>query len=299
MKALFKLFIALLVVVVIVVVGAFFYIDSIAKKAIEQGGEMALGVTTNLESVHISLLGGEASLSGLQIANPVGFKAQTFMELGQGEVAISLGSLMGDTVKIPRVKLSNIRVNLEQSGKKNNIDPILARAKSMGGGKGGKSASQVSQPAAEGGKKFIIEYFSLEDVQVNASLDLLGHSSSVNLVLPKIELHNLGAEDQGLPLSELVQKIVHAILSVAQESSGKLSPALAKLLAGELKGLDGIQTKVIGQATVQVKKTVSDLQENIKKQVPENLPSDVDKAIHETGESVLKGVGNLFGGDKK
>ncbi len=296
MKALFKLFIALLVVVVIVVVGAFFYIDSIAKKAIEQGGEMALGVTTNLESVHISLLGGEASLSGLQIANPVGFKAQTFMELGQGEVAISLGSLMGDTVKIPRVKLSNIRVNLEQSGKKNNIDPILARAKSMGGG---KSASQVSQPAAEGGKKFIIEYFSLEDVQVNASLDLLGHSSSVNLVLPKIELHNLGAEDQGLPLSELVQKIVHAILSVAQESSGKLSPALAKLLAGELKGLDGIQTKVIGQATVQVKKTVSDLQENIKKQVPENLPSDVDKAIHETGESVLKGVGNLFGGDKK
>ncbi len=287
MKVLYKLFIALLVVVVIVVAGALFYIDSIAKKAIEQGGEMALGVPTSLENVHISLLGGEASLSGLQIANPAGFKAKTFMELGQGEVAISLGSLMSDTVKIPRVKLSNIRLNLEQSGKKNNIDPILARTKSKGGG---KSSSQASEPAAEGGKKFIIEYFSLEDVQVNARLNLLGHSSSVNLVLPKIELHNLGAESQGLPLSELVQKIVHAILSVAQQSSGKLSPALSKLLAGELKGLGDIQTKVIGQAT----ETMSDLQENIKKQVP-----DVEKTINEEGKSLLKGVGNLFGGDKK
>lgn len=295
MKVLVKLFIALLVVVVIVVAGALFYIDSIAKKAIEQGGEMALGVPTSLESVHISLLGGEASLSGLQIANPAGFKAKTFMELGQGEVAISLGSLMSDTVKIPRVELSNIRLNLEQSGKKNNIDPILARTKSKGGGKGGKSSSQGSEPAAEGGKKFIIEYFSLEDVQVNARLNLLGHSSSVNLVLPKIELHNLGAESQGLPLSELVQKIVHAILSVAQQSSGKLSPALSKLLAGELKGLDDIQTKVIGQAT----ETMSDLQENIKKQVPENLPSETSKAVQEKGGELLKGVGNLFGGDKK
>ena len=295
MKALFKLFIALLIVIVIVVAGAFFYIDSIAKKAIEQGGEMALGVPTNLESVHISLLGGEASLSGLQIANPVGFKAQTFMELGQGEDAISLGSLMGDTVKIPRIKLSNIRVNLEQKGKKNNVDPILTRAKSLSGQKG----KPAPQPEAKEGKKFIIEYFSLEDVQVNASLDLLGKSSSVNLVLPKIELRNLGAEGQGLPMPELIQKVVQAILSAAQESSGKLSPALAKLLAGELGGLDKIQTEVVGQAKAQVEKTVSDLQENIKKQVPSTLSPEVDKAVSEKGESVLKGVGNLFGGDKK
>lgn len=41
MKVLFKLFVTLLIVVVIVFVGAFFYVDSIAKKAVEQGGEMA------------------------------------------------------------------------------------------------------------------------------------------------------------------------------------------------------------------------------------------------------------------
>ncbi len=295
MKVLFKLFIVLLVIVVIAVAGAFFYVDTIAKKAIEQGGEMALGVSTNLDDVHISLFGGEASLSGLQIANPAGFKAQTFMGLGQGEVAVSLGSLLGDTVKIPRVSLSHIRINLEQSGKKNNVDPILARAKSMSG-KQGKSAPQS---AAKEGKKFIVEYFSLDDVQVNASLDFLGKVSKVNLVLPKIELRNLGADEQGLPMPELIQKVVQAILSAAQNSSGQLSPALAKLLAGELGDLEGIKTKVIGQAKAQVEKQVGDLQKKIQEQVPTNLSPEIDKVVDEKAGDLLKGVGNLLGGDKK
>ncbi len=299
MKVLFKLVVALLIVVVIVIVGAFFYVDTLAKKGIEQGGEMALGVPTRLDDIHISLLGGKASLDGLQIANPPGFKAPDFLELGRGNVAISLGSLLSDTIKIPEVKLNRIRINLEQNGKKNNIDPILARTKSMSGEKGGKASPQASQSSTEGGKKFIIEYFSLEDVQVNARLKFLGQSSSVNLVLPKIELHNLGAKEQGLPMSELVQKIVHAILSVAQKSSGELSPALAKLLAGELKGLDEIQTKVIGQATAQIEKTAQDLQKNIKKQLPADISSDVEKTVKEKSGGLIKGINGLLGGDKK
>lgn len=295
MKVLFRLFIALLVIVVIAFAGAFFYVDSIAKKAIEQGGEMALGVPTSLADVHISLLGGEASMNGLQIANPSGFKAQTFMALGQGEVAVSLGSLLGDTVMIPRVTLSNIRVNLEQRDKKNNVDPILARAKSMGGQKG-KSAPQ---PAAKAGKKFIVEYFLLDDVQVNASLDFLGQASMVNLVLPKIELRNLGAKEQGLSMPELIQKVVQAVLTVAKNSSGQLSPALAKLLAGELGDLDAIKTKVIGQVTAQVEKTVEDLREKVQEQVPVDLSPEVDKMVDEKAGDLLKGVGGLLGGDKK
>ena len=292
MKVLFKLFIALLVVIIIVVAGAFFYVDTIAKKAIEQGGEMALGVPTNLDAAHISLFGGEASLSGLKIANPTGFKAQTFMGLGQGEVVVSLSSLLGDTVKIPRVSLSSIRINLEQSGKKNNVDPILARAKRLSGKKG----KSTPPPATKEGKKFIIEYFSLNDVQVDASLDFLGQVSKVNLVLPKIELRNLGAEEQGLPMPELIQKVVQAVLSAVQSSSGQLSPALAKLLSGELGGLDGIKTEVIGQATAQVEKQVEDLKKKIEEHIPTNLSPEIDKVVDEKAGDLLKG---LFGGDKK
>jgi len=275
-----------------VVAGAFFYVDPIAKKSIEQGGEMALGVPTNLDKVHISLFGGEASLNGLRVANPPGFKAETFMQLGQGGVAVSLGSLMGDTIKIPQVKLTNIRITLEQVGKENNIDPILARAKSLSG----KSAKSTAPPADKAGKKFVVEYFLLDDVQINASLDLLGQATAVNLVLPKIELRNLGAKEQGLPMSELIQKVVQAVLSAAQKSSGQLSPALAKLLAGELGGLDSIKTEVIGQAKAQVEKKVEDLQKKIKEQVPVGLSPEIDKAVDEKAGNLLKG---LLGGDKK
>ena len=214
------------------------------------------------------------------------------MQLGQGGVAVSLGSLMADTIKIPQVKLTNIRINLEQVGKKNNIDPILARAKSLSG-KSGKSAAP---PADKAGKKFVVEYFLLDDVQVNASLDLLGQATAVNLVLPKIELRNLGAKEQGLPMSELIQKVVQAVLSAAQKSSGQLSPALAKLLAGELGGLDSIKTEVIGQAKAQVEKKVEDLQKKIKEQVPVGLSPEIDKAVDEKAGNLLKG---LLGGDKK
>lgn len=295
MKTLFKLFIVLLVVVV-GIAGAFFYVDTIAKKAIERGGEMALGVPTSLDEVNISFFGGEVSLNGLNIVNPAGFKAPTFMGLSQGKVVVSMGSLLGDTVVIPQVKLSGIEMNLEQIGKKNNIDPILARTRSLGG----KEQQTAPQNVAnKKGKKFIVESFLLEDVQVNASLDLLGQTSVVNLVLPKIELHNLGSKGQGLPLPELIQKVVQAILEAVQSSSGQLSPALAKWLAGELGGLDNIKAEVIGQAEAQVEKLVQELQQKLEKQVPADLPPEVNKVVDEKAGDLLKGLGGLLGGDKK
>ncbi len=288
MKALLKLIIGLLVVVVIAVGGAYFYLDSIAKKAVERGGEMALGVPTTLDNIHISLLGGEASLSGLRIANPAGFSAQTFMGLGQGDAAVSLNSLLSDTIVVPRVRLSNIQVNLEQNGQKNNIQPLLARAKSMSGQGQGKKA----QPAAssESGKKFIIEYFSLNDVQVNADLKVLGETSKVNMVLPQIELRNLGSDEGGLPMPELIQKVVQAVLSAAQNSSGQFSPALAQLLSGQLNGLDGVKTEVVGKAKAEVEKAVKQLQDKV------NLPPDAEKALGEKAGELMKGI---LGGDKK
>lgn len=299
MKTLAKLIAVLVLIVVVVIVGAFYYIDAIAKKAIEQGGEMALGVPTTLEDMHISLFGGEAELAGLEIANPTGYSG-SFMGLGQGGVAVSLGSLMDDTIRVPHVRLSGIRVNLFQKGKENNIEPLLARTRALAGNKG----SQAKQSTADGGKKLIVELFSLDDVQVNANLELLGQTSKINLTLPRIELRNLGAEQGGLPMAELVQQVVQAVLSAVQSSSMQLSPALAQLLAGELGGLDGIKTEVIGQAKAEVEKQVREVQkqvsETIKQVVPESpMTEEVNKMVEEKSGDLLKGVGDLLGGGKK
>lgn len=289
-KKLIKLLVFLLILIVVAGGVAYFYVDSIAEKAIERGGEMALGVPTKLDKVHVSLWGGEASLSGLRVANPAGFKERDFLGLGQGEAAISIGSLMSDTVRMPRIRLRDITINLEQQGKKNNVQPLLARAKSMSGDK------QPATGPQEAGKKFIVEYFSLDNVEVNAALELLGQSSNVTMKLPKIELRNLGDKENGLTMPELVQKVVQAVLAAAQNSSGQFSPALQRLLAGELGDLDAIQTQVVGQARAQVEGAIEKLKERVPAQLPEGVNKEMEKMIDEkAGDLLKKGTGNLLG----
>lgn len=294
MKIIVKLVVALLVVLVLVVGALLYYVDSMAKQAIEYGGSEALGVATTLEQVNISLLGGTASLTGLDIANPSGFKQKTFLGLGSGEFAVSLGSLTGDTVIIPKVRFADILVNLEQKNKQNNIEPIMNRVKVMSGS--GTSAAKPAASSTDGGKKFILEYLAIENVKVNAVLELLGQSTDVNMLLPKIELRDLGKDKGGMPMPELVQKVVQAILDAVAQSSGRLSPDLAKLLKGQLAGLDTVKTEMIGKATAEVDKQVKAMQEQVGtqlKQVP--LPAGTDKVLEEKSEELMKGVKGLLG----
>lgn len=294
MKVIFKLIIVLLVVVSLVVGGLLYYVDSMAKKAIEYGGQEALGVATTLEKINISLLGGTASMNGLDIANPAGFKQQTFISLGTGEFAVSLGSLTGDTVVIPKVRFADILVNLEQKNKQNNIEPILSRVKSMSDAAESKTAD--SGGAAASDKKFILEYLSIENVKVNAALELLGQTADVNMVLPKIELRDLGKEKGGMPMPELVQQVVQTILDAVAQSSGNLSPDLAKLLKGQLAGLDTAKAEMIGKATAEVEKKVKAVQEQVSKQLEQvPLPAGTDKVLGEKTEDMLKGVKGLLG----
>ena len=291
MKLLLKLVGLLLLLVVFAGVGVVFYSDTIVKKGIEKGGETALGMPTRVEDINLSLLGGEATMTNLNIANPAGFAAAQFLELGHADIALSLNSLLSDKVMIPRIEMSGIRVNLEQRDGRNNINPLLERARHRAGDKDRPADSPPGQ-TRDDGKKFIVSYFSLDNVQVNANLDVLGRSSSLNLVLPKIELRNLGAQEQGLTMPELVEKIVRVILTTAQDSSGQLSPALARLLSGELSDLQSLQTHLAGQTQQQAGRLVGDLEKKLQIDISE----ENNKVIEEKAGDLLKGLGDRLGG---
>jgi len=294
MKTVVKLLVALLVVLVLAVGGLLYYVDSMAKQAIEYGGSEALGVATTLEQINISLLGGSVSLSGLDIANPSGFKKKTFLGLGAGEIAVSLGSLMSDTVVIPKLRFADILVNLEQKNKQSNIDPILSRAKSMSGT--GEKTTKPTAGSSDAGKKFILEHLVIENVKVDAALEMLGQTADVNMVLPKIELRDLGKDKGGLPMPELVQKVVQVILDAVAKSSANLSPDLAKLLNGQLAGLETVKTEMIGKATAEVDKKVKEVQQQLSQQLEQvPLPAGSDKVLGEKTDKLMQGVKGLLG----
>lgn len=292
MKLLVKLIGLVLVLVLVAGAAVVFFGDTLVQKGIEKGGETALGVATRVGSIDISLAGGEATMNQLTIANPPGFSTRQFLELGQANMAVSLNSLLSDTVTVPRVAISGVRVNLEQKGDRNNVNPLLERARSLAG-EGDKKTDTSSGADKEGAKKFIITHFSLDDVQVNANLEAFGQNSSLNLVLPKIELRNLGDEQGGLTMPELIEKVVQVILATAQKSSGQLSPALARLLSGELSDLQSLQTGVMDRARRQVDNLTGDLE----KKLQINVPEDDKKVIEEKAGDLLKGLGDRLGGN--
>ena len=106
-----------LLVIVFVVVGiAFLSIDAIAKTAIERGSTYALGVKTTLSKADIGIFSGEFSLTGLDVDNPPGFDQEHFVELGEGKVSVSLGTLRAQIVELPLLALSDITMTLEKKG---------------------------------------------------------------------------------------------------------------------------------------------------------------------------------------
>ena len=96
-------------------------------------------------------------------------------------------------------------------------------------------------------------------------------------------------------MPELVQKVVQTILDVVAKSSGSLSPDLAKLLKGQLAGLETAKAELIGKATAEVDKKVKEVQEQVSKQLEQlPLPAGTDKALGGETDKLLKGVKGLF-----
>ena len=62
---------------------AYVFIGLLAKKAVELGGEQAMGVPTSLENITLKPFSGQGSIEGLKVSNPGGFKTPFFMKLLQ------------------------------------------------------------------------------------------------------------------------------------------------------------------------------------------------------------------------
>ena len=125
MKTLAKFVILVVLIAITAVAGITYYLDSIAKKAVEYGGSKALGVQTTVDSLHLSLLDGNSSLKGFTIANPQGFSPQDFMIMKQADVSVDINSLLSDTIRIQKIIVSGLQVSIEQSDQNSNVKALL------------------------------------------------------------------------------------------------------------------------------------------------------------------------------
>lgn len=304
MKKLIKRLFALGFVLVLLVIGgvvlAIVNINSLAKAGIEKGGTYALGTNTTLQSADVGILGGTFAMSGLNVANPPGYKAPSFLSLGSGGVAVSLNSLSKPVVELPKLSLDGLNVALEKSGGKANFNVILDHIKKVADQAGGSGGSGGSSSGG-GEKKFVVNELSLTNIKI--SVDLIGGPADltrVNIPIDEIKLTNVGKTGTGVggtgvTMSQLASIIVQAVLAAAADKGGGVLPAdLLGDLQGGLAGLgnlDNLQMSVAAKAQGTIEKIGGDAV----KKVTEKLGGEAGKAV----EDATKKVTDLIPGMKK
>jgi hypothetical protein len=210
MRKLIRLVLVLVILLIIGVVVAVYYIDSIARRAVEQGGTYAMGVNTSLRKADVKILSGEFTLNGLRVANPEGYDADHFLRLGEGDVAVSLATLRQDVVRLPTLTLKTIDVNLEKKDGKANYQFIVDNLKKLSG----------DRPAEQ---KYVIDTVDLRRITVHVKT--LGQN--LDVPIDRIRLKNVGSAEgtDGLPMAELAGVIVKAVFEAVVQKAGDVLPA--------------------------------------------------------------------------
>jgi hypothetical protein len=298
MKIILRLVLVLLAVVILAGLAVFFYVDAVAKRAVERGATTALGVETRLASADVQIFRGGVVLAQLDVANPKGFSSPHFLKLGSGDTAVSFATLRKPTIELPHLTLTGVDVNLQRNAGGSNYQIILDHLKGSETSGGPPGGTPSSEPAT----KYVIRDVTIRDILVH--VDLLGIDlGKLDLKIDEIKLKDVGSDTTGgMLMSELSGTILKAVLAAAIEKGKGIVPQdLINDLGGrlgDLKSLESLGVDVLarqaGEEFEKVNTTLEELRgkvQDITKDLPVTLPADLDKP--------LKDLGDLIPGGKK
>lgn len=284
---------AAFIIVVVLAVGiiAVIAIDAIAKRGVEEGATYALDVPAALGGIDVGILSGSVEMTGLEVSNPEGFPAPHFLALGEGGVEVTLGSLTKDVVNIPELRLYGIDVHLQQRGGKSNMGVILDNL--------GRFEKESDDPPADEpapGKKFIVEMIDIRDVRVHVDPGEIIGSVVPDIVVPEIQLMNVGSDGSGVTLADLTNIIVQAVVATSLEAGVDVIPSeIANSLQG---GLD--QLSSLGDLGVQITSDLGAAVEDVTKEAQaavDEAGKQAGEALEDIGNQAGEGLKNLLGGD--
>jgi hypothetical protein len=241
-KILGTIFVVILLLVVCIVLLVHLFGNSLLKTGIETAAVKTLNVGVDIGKLDFSILAGKVRFQNLVIDNPPGYEHDKLLEVADARIAVSIGSLLEETVNIKEIMLDGIDVVLEQRGltSSNLQDIIKAIPKSKDEP---KPRDQREKPA----KKLHIDELRLSNINVNVKLlPLPGKADTLKIKLNPIRMTDLGTGGK-MDTAKLTGEILMAITAgVAEQGAGLLPEALT----GDLKAaLD--KTAGIGKTAVE------------------------------------------------
>jgi hypothetical protein len=215
-KILHVVLLVIVVLVIFVVALIHLFGNSALKAGIETAASKTLNVGVSIDDMDFSILGGKVSFQGLVIDNPPGYQHDKLLEVGNARIAVSIGSLLKDTVNIKEIMFDGVNVVLEQKGvTSNNLQDII---KTLPRGEV-EPQDATEKPA----KKLHIDNLEITNITVKAKLlPVPGKVDTVTLKLNPIRMTDLGS-DEKMDVAKLSSKILLAIAAgVTEQGVGKL-----------------------------------------------------------------------------
>jgi len=233
-----KILISVVFLLLLVGGGLFFYLDSIVKSGIEVVGSSVLGTAVTVDSVSLSPLNGQGSISGLRVENPEGFDSQYAFELDSVLVSIDVNSVFTDAAEIESIVIMQPIVTYETKISSDNIRTLLDNLSE------GDDVESDSEAAEDSAQQIIIREFRMVDSQLNFVSSIV----SAPITLADIEIRDIGTEDGSASAANAVRVVLEELI--------------ASILNADLPGLDGLRESVEGriqEGTQRVEEAVEDL----------------------------------------
>jgi hypothetical protein len=218
MKTAIKILIGLLVILVALFAVLELSLDKIVHAGFNAAAPAALGVKASLDGAKISLVRGEASLSGLHIGNPEGFKTDGLFDLASASVHIDNSTLLSDTIVIKEIAIDGLVVTYEKGLLNSNLGALidsLSSGKEEKPAQAGAAGEKPKEEKAEKpAKKVIIEKLSITGSKMNFSITGVS-GKAMSIPLPAITLTDLGKDKEGVTPVEAIQDVLKAIAGAA------------------------------------------------------------------------------------
>lgn len=226
------LVVAVIAIAAVAVVLVLQNLDQMIKSAVEESGSEVLGTEVRLESSKVTLKEGRGELHNLTIANPPGFSLDNAFSLGEIALDIDLKSLGGDVIVLNEVLVSDADLLVEEQALTQiNIQTLMNNVKSnTASAKDKKTEDNNSQETPAEQARLAIEKFTLQGINMRIITEKWGERT---LMLPPINLTNLGSRDKGLTPDEMTQAIIKPVLAKAEKAAKDELQDLAKEKAEE------------------------------------------------------------------
>lgn len=256
-------------IVLVIFVVVIMLVHSLGGRALKYGietvGSKTMGVEVTVEDVSFSIVGGWLKLKNLKVANPEGYQHENLLEIGSGEVELSVKSLLSDKIIIESVRLDNVTLVIEQKELiRNNLQEVLESLPT--------AEEEKAESEAAGSKKVHIDKLSITGTVVKVKLlPIPGRADTVELTLGPIEMTDMGQDDKMTP-AILVAEILRAIAVGVAEKGKDLLP---DDMLGSMSSVLEMSGEILKEGGKQLIERGKDL-----------------------GESVTEGIKGLFGPKK-